>query len=605
MKRIIFFCITFSICAMARVSLQLDRERVESGKSFGLQLIIPLQELPENRSDLQLNVTNGFTLLAVDSADQVIRPQPDFDDVFNSFFGGGHAPAYKARVYTFNLRAPKKTGKLQVGQIFLTYNGQKQNLTGDISIPVQRAFADEALTVSLTPSKRSVYEGEQFFVTLGFHTYEHFEGGLQATDMSTGNDFIVHRNNLSDLKFEPVENNRRELKASSKFAWLSPTKSGDLKIPAFKFKYTKRGEPKIVEENKQVGGMSFHSRSVKQESIEAEAQSPTVTINVKPLPEKGKPENFSGMVGNYNFKAEFDRTSLKVGDALTLQIDIFGDGTPGTITDPKIPDFAEFRAVPPESKISKKIKGNKVITTKSIRLFLYPKHKGVFQIPEISYSWFNPTKKKYETAQAGPWEIQVEKGDMAATSNSVSFQNTAVQTVSKQEIETLGSDIRFLKTVPNKNVQKPLYNSVWYWAFVLSAIVFYGLFLFGKKIRQKKLGNASLMRQSKAFKNYRVNVAKAETAAKNNKQNEFYAALETALIDFASDKTNAEFRGMLQERRKAALEKWGATAAQIQDFEMWLELFSAGRFAPQAADKPTEQTLQEFKQFVNSLEKLK
>ena len=273
MKRIILFCLAAALCASARPSLQVDRERVESGKNFGLQLVFPLAELPENRSDLQIETENGFNLISLDSTDQVIRP--DIEDMFNSFFGGGrNRSGYKARVYTFNLRAPKKTGRISIGQIFMNIDGQKRNLTGDIPINIQRAYSDDALAVSLTPSKKTVYEGEQFSVTLGFHTYEHFEGGLQATDMSTGDDFIVHRSDLSNMKFEPVEGNRREMQASAKFAWLSPTKSGTLQIPPFKFKYTKRGEPKVVEENKQMGGMTFSSRSVKQESVETETQTP-------------------------------------------------------------------------------------------------------------------------------------------------------------------------------------------------------------------------------------------------------------------------------------------------------------------------------------------
>ena len=249
MKRIILFCLAVALCVSARPSLQLDRERIESGKTFGLQLVFPINELPESRSDLQIETANGFTLVGIDSTDQVIRP--DIEDMFNSFFSSGHnRGGYKARVYTFNLKAPKKTGRISIGQIFLTIDGQKRNITGDIPISVQRAYTDDALAVSLTPSKKTVYEGEQFSVTLGFHTYEHFEGGLQATDMNTGDDFIVHRSDLSNMKFEPVEGNRREMQASAKFAWLSPTKSGNLQIPPFKFKYTKRGEPKVVEESK-------------------------------------------------------------------------------------------------------------------------------------------------------------------------------------------------------------------------------------------------------------------------------------------------------------------------------------------------------------------
>lgn len=597
MKRIIFLSLALALYAFARPSLQLDRERVESGKTFGLQLVFPLTELPENRGALSIETANGFTLVGVDSTDQVMRP--DIEDMFNSFFGGGrNRSGYKARVYTFRLKAPKKTGRINIGQIFLDIDGQKRNITGDIPINVQRAYSDEALTVSLTPSKRSVYEGEQFSVTLGFHTYEHFEGGLQATDMNTGNDFIVHRSDLANMKFEPADNNRRELQASAKFAWLSPTKSGNLQIPPFKFKYTKRGEPKVVEENKQMGGMSFSSRTVKQESIEAEASSPTVNITVKPLPTEGKPADFSGMVGSYSFAADFDRTSLKVGEAMTLSINIKGDGLPGSIADPKLPDFSEFRSVPPENDINKKIVGNKVITTKNIRVFLYPKKKGEFAIPEITYSWFNPTKKKYETAKAGPWNIVVEKGDASA---EAIFQAPAAQgpaMVQKQEIESLGSDIRFIHKVNDSANSIAPYKDILYWALFAAAIPFYLIVTFIVRSRRKHNSNAALIRKDKADKMLKARFADARKALQKGDAKALYAALENGLVNYLSDKTNLEFKGMTRPQMKEELAKLGMKDETIAAIDSWLDKCAFARFAP------VNPSTEEQKQMLNDIEKL-
>ena len=591
MKRITLFCLAAALCVSARPSLQVDRERVESGKTFGLQLVFPLAELPENRSDLQMETANGFTLVGIDSTDQVIRPS--MEDMFNSFFGGGNRGGYKARVYTFKLKAPKKTGRLSVGQIYLTIDGQKRNLTGDVPISVQRAYTDDALAVSLTPSKKTIYEGEQFSVTLGFHTFEHFEGGLQATDMNTGDDFIVHRSDLANMKFEPVEGGRREMQASAKFAWLSPTKSGNLQIPPFKFKYTKRGEPKVVEEKKQMGGMSFHAQSIRQESVETETQTPTVNITVKPLPTEGKPANFSGMVGSYTFNADFDRTNLKVGEAMTLTINIKGDGLPGSITDPKLPDFGEFRSVPPAHEINQKIVGNKVVTTKNIRVFLYPKKKGEFTIPEISYSWFNPSKKVYETAKAGPWNVVVEKGDASA---EAIFQAPVAQgpaAVQKQEIESLGSDIRFIHKVRDTANNTAPYKSILYWVIFAAAIPFYLIVTFVVRSRRKHNSDAALVRKGKANKMLKARFANAREALKKGDAKALYAALENGLIDYLSDKTNLEFKGMTRPQMKEELAKLGIKAETIDAIDNWLEKCAFARFAPVNPTKDEQQKMLE------------
>lgn len=596
MKRFLLFFLSLVAFVSARPSLQVDTERIEAGKTFHLQLIMPIQELPENRGVPQLNAHNGFTLLGLDSADQVIRP--GMEDMFEAFFGGG-SRAYKARVYSFNVRAPKKTGQIDVGQITWEIDGEVQTISSRIPVNVQKSYSDDAITVSLTPSKKSIYEGEQFSVTLGFHTYEHFEGGLQATDMNTGNDFIVHRSNLANMEFKPVEGARREMQASAKFAWLSPTKSGNLQIPPFKFKYNKRGEPKVVEEKKQMGGMSFTSRSVRQESIEDEATSPIININVKPLPTEGKPANFSGMVGDYKFTADFDRTQLKVGEALTLAINIKGDGTPGTITDPKLPDFSDFRSVPPENNISKKITGNKVVTTKDIKVFLYPKKKGTFEIPEISYSWFNPSKKKYETAVAGPWTINVEKGDNAA---EAIFQSPAAVTgpvaVQKQEIESLGSDIRFIHAVTGKAYSNAPHRNILFWILFAAAIPFYFIVSAIITSRRKYNNDAALVRKSKANKMLKEKFANARAALQKGEGKAFFAALENGLIDYLSNLTNLEFKGMTRTQMKQELEALGVKPETIAAIDSWLEKCAFVRFAPVSA------TTEEQAQMLKEVEKL-
>ena len=584
MKRILLLCLGLTAFVGAKPSLQVDNDRIEAGQTFNLHFIVPLSELPDNRGALRLETRNNFKFLGLDSADQVMRP--DMDDIFNSFFGGG-GRAYKARVYAFKIKAPKKTGTQDLGSLTWMIGGEANTISSKIPITVQRSYNEDALEASLTPSKKSIYEGEQFSVTLSLHTFEHFQGGLQATDMSTGNDFIVHRNDLSNLDFKPVEGARREMKATAKFAWLSPTKSGSLQIPPFKFKYTKLGEPKVVEEKKQMGSMSFSSRSVKQESIETETATAPLAITVLPLPTEGKPADFSGMVGSYSFSANFDKTNLKVGEALTLTISIKGDGTPGTITDPKLPDFNDFRSVPPENSINKKVKGNKVITSKDIKVFLYPKKKGSFEIPAITYSWFNPSKKKYETASAGPWTIEVEKGDAPAEpvyqAPVSAGTGTSTPAVQKQEIEFLGSDIRFIHPITDKSETAAPHRSVLFWILFLAAIPFYLIANFAITRKRKRNSNTALVRKGKANKLLKEKFANARTALKNGDGKGFFAALENGLIDYLSNLTNVEFKGMTRPQMKQELSKRGVKNETIDAIDSWLEKCAFVRYAPVTA----------------------
>ncbi|MCF0225247.1 MAG: protein BatD [Fibrobacter sp.] len=587
MKRIFLICSIAALCAWANPYIDIDRgEKLQPGKVFDLKLVYPLQEIPANAEKLSIVPQNGFTFMGLDSADQTVRRT--YDDPFEEMRAQmmGRRNTIRARVYTIKLKAPQKTGRINFGELAWIIDGQKHVLTNNYPLEIKRSFDDDALIASLKPSKTTIYEGEQIYLTLNFHVYEHFAGNIQPLDMSTGNDFIVHRNDLTSLEWSQVEGAPRERQTSAKFAWLSPTKSGNLQIAPFKFKYTKIGEPKVVTEQKSSGGFSMSFQSVKQENVDAETESKPIKITVKPLPEEGRPENFSGMVGNYSLKADVDKTNLKVGEALTLSLTLKGDGTPGTITDVKLPDFTDFRAVPPENNITKKISGPKVVTTKTTNIFLYPKKKGEFTIPEISYSWFNPAKKKYETATAGPWNILVEKGDaptaQAIFNPQVPGANSAggPPTVQKQEIEALGTDIRFIHKVGSTQDGKAPYKEIWLWIAFLAAIPAYFATVFLVKRNRKQNSDTALARRNQANKMLKTRFARANEALSKGDAKALYAALENGLIDYLSDLTNLEFRGMTRDQMKTELEKLGVKENIIESINGWLEKCAFARYAP-------------------------
>ena len=51
--------------------------------------------------------------------------------------------------------------------------------------------------------------------------------------------------------------------------------------------------------------------SLVYESMERKVSSGSIVINVKPLPEQGKPDNFSGAVGDFSFAVNLSHPTLK------------------------------------------------------------------------------------------------------------------------------------------------------------------------------------------------------------------------------------------------------------------------------------------------------
>ena len=59
-----------------------------------------------------------------------------------------------------------------------------------------------------------------------------------------------------------------------------------------------------------------------------------VEIEVLPLPEAGRPDAFTGLVGRLEVSASIDRTDAETNDALTYRLEVSGTGNIRTLMDP-------------------------------------------------------------------------------------------------------------------------------------------------------------------------------------------------------------------------------------------------------------------------------
>lgn len=135
-------------------------------------------------------------------------------------------------------------------------------------------------------------------------------------------------------------------------------------------------------------------------------------INVKPIPQQGRPSDYQGAVGEYSIATEATPTKVKVGDPITLHIGIGGDGPMDLVRAPPLASqkdlIADFK-VPGES-LAGFSEGRRKIFTTTIR----PRHEGVTQIPPITLSYFDPKSQQFVTVRSDLIAIEVEKAEVLA-----------------------------------------------------------------------------------------------------------------------------------------------------------------------------------------------
>jgi hypothetical protein len=135
-----------------------------------------------------------------------------------------------------------------------------------------------------------------------------------------------------------------------------------------------------------------------------------ITIHVKPLPDQGKPADFSGAVGQFTIQASLTSTTLKANQTDTLLLVVTGSGNLPLINAPALHLPSGLEAYDPSAKEQidqtvSPIKGRKVFS------YAFTASKdGQYSLPAIYFSFFNPQTGNYKTDTTNPILLQVLPG---------------------------------------------------------------------------------------------------------------------------------------------------------------------------------------------------
>ena len=133
-----------------------------------------------------------------------------------------------------------------------------------------------------------------------------------------------------------------------------------------------------------------------------ELKSDSLRVAILPLPEAGRPSSFSGAVGDYQFIYNANPKKVKVGEPITVNMDINGAGNFNTVLMPKIEMRDGFKTYEPTVKTE--------ANRKTFTQVLIPENELVKEIPAAAFSYFDPNKREYKTIRQAPISMEVEKG---------------------------------------------------------------------------------------------------------------------------------------------------------------------------------------------------
>ncbi|MBW1799392.1 MAG: protein BatD [Deltaproteobacteria bacterium] len=167
-----------------------------------------------------------------------------------------------------------------------------------------------------------------------------------------------------------------------------------------------------------------------------------LALKVRPLPQKGRPPEFSGLVGRFRMTSELNPDHLKTGESATLTVIVDGHGNVNLIPDLSIPDLDHIK-VYADQPVLKTTQGPEGLRgSKTMKWALVPDKDGRLIVPPLVVSYFDTAAREYHTMKTDAYTLTVLPGEAPETQAAVAAEERQKnETSDKQSVKEIGRDI--------------------------------------------------------------------------------------------------------------------------------------------------------------------
>lgn len=560
------------------VEAQMNTSRIVLGEAGILSINI---QGTQNAAPVEIPAIDGLDI-------RYVGPQTQF--IFNN---GQQSSSIAFRYTVF----PREVGKYQIPSLNIPIDGQNYT-TNPIDIEVTQASSGTGSSALGSPSSAGTepqtLKDKAFLVLKVPKTEVYLNEPLPVKIM-----LFVSDSSLTDIEypvFEALGIDVGKFEQAKQYTQaiggvrydivefntvIYPTRTGEIKLGPAKL------DCNILVQNRSERRSSFgrfdnsfdddffnqfFGRSEKQP---LSLESADVTINVLPLPEEGKPENFSGAVGQFDFDASIGPAEVKVGDPLTLRMKISGKGNLKAANFPVLDDQRNFKFYDPQIKEENSVK--------TLEQVVIPQSDQIAEVLSLQFSYFNPELKKYETLTKGPFSIKVTKSSEAESLKVVGLKDA--NPLPNPEI--FGQDIVFIKEVPGDFYRRGFhfYKNFFYYIFILVFILAWSAcYIFYQrthKLQTDKLYAKRLLAPRQA----RQGLLEAKKLMEQEKREAFYDTLFKTLQEYLANKFHLSLGAVTVDNVKASLNFKEGNQTALEDFQSLLDECEMARFAAVSFEK--------------------
>ena len=481
------------------------------------------------------------------------------------------------KTYSYYL-LPTQKGTISIKQASIEYNGQVYKTT-PIAVKVSDAVEqprdpndnsisiNDALYLVADVSKANPYLNEP--ITVVYKLYFSHNIGItnwRELDKPKYNNFWSQNIDIKQLVAEEgMYNGERFRYVVLRKTVLYPQKSGKLEIEPLALDI----DVELPTNRRNIFGQVMLTKDHKRVSAGSRV------ITVKPLPENGKPLDFGGAVGKFEFRVTPSRTVLKNGESMELDVSVSGNGNLKLFSLPKpvVPSALEMYDPVHSETVNTPLSGmNGIISDKYT---IIPQFKGSYTIKPMQFSYFDVGTEKYKTITSNEISVNVADGPVAAGNAAANASlNSDKKTVSA------GDQFKFihLKTKLKSTTKSDFFGSTLFYGLLVAPFLLIPFIVLFKKKKEAIDGDVignRLKMNNKLAKKY-LSEAKKQIGNKEP----FYVALEKSLHNFLKAKLKIETSEMSKESIKVFLADKNAQPETIAHFIQLKENCEMARYAP-------------------------
>ena len=389
--------------------LQLERGPYYAGESMRLQLsVVGFDDVPTPKLDF--DPVDGARI-------NVTGTSPSVSESINIVNGEMSRRREVKHVFELQLLA-ERPGPLLLPPMRLT-QGRKRAESAPLQLQVQALPTHSEISVELRLPERPLYVGERAPVTIRMRLPDSMQRNLESYTLRVPLFDAGGRFHFIDSS-EPGDVQLRVALAS-----------GELALPAQVAEEQSQGRRYMVFSAErtliplEVGRQQIPAASLTASEGVAfqrdffRGRRPTRVrkwraadrlreLVVRPIPHEGRPASFAGSVGRgFTLEVSADRSVVQVGDPISLALVLRGQGLeraslPPLSAEGLLPP-TDFRV--PAGELPGEFEGDEKRFSAQVRVL----DAGVSEIPALAFSWFDPTRERFETTHSRPIALSVRE----------------------------------------------------------------------------------------------------------------------------------------------------------------------------------------------------